>query len=125
MDENDSDIQTSDENDSGSQASDPVVAFRRQKNRTGVRTRYMALNAEAIRIVRMMESMINIEADNVEGLTGLFILHMIDLVYDEEESLDSSSPSSSDEESMTDNNDSVMTDLFRTSCSIMSSLTHF
>ena len=111
MDENDSDIQTSDENDSGSQASDPVIAFRRQKNRTGVRTRYMALNAEAIRIVRMMESMINIEADNVEGLTGLFILHMIDLVYDEEESLDSSSSSSSDEESMTDNNDSEMTDL--------------
>jgi len=28
MDENDSDIQTSDENDSGSQASDPVISFR-------------------------------------------------------------------------------------------------
>ena len=48
------------DNDSG--LDDPVVRMRKPKNCTDVRTRHMALNAEGIRVVREMESMINIES---------------------------------------------------------------
>ena len=66
------------DNDSG--LDDPVVCMRRPKNMTDVRTRYMALNAEGIRVVREMESMINIESGNVESLKALLILHMLESV---------------------------------------------
>ena len=37
--------------DDDSQPDDPIVAFRRPKNRVGVRTRHMAFNVEGISIV--------------------------------------------------------------------------
>ena len=91
------------DNDSGSD--DPVVCMRRPKNCTDVRTRYMALNAEGIRVVREMESMINIESGNVESLKALLILHMLESVNEDEDSIDLSSLSSSSEDSMTTNDD--------------------
>lgn len=69
------------DNDTDSQTSDPVVAFRKQKNRPGLWTHHMALNTKAIRIVQTMDSMISIEANDIEELKGLLILHMFDLVY--------------------------------------------
>ena len=47
-----------DSSDNDSQPDDPIVGFRRPINRVGIRTRHMAFNAEAIRIVREMETMI-------------------------------------------------------------------
>ena len=91
------------DNDSG--LDDPVVRMRRPKNCTDVRTRYMALNAEGIRVVREMESMINIESGNVESLKALLILHMLESVNEDEDSIDLSSLSSSSEDSMTTNDD--------------------
>ena len=57
-----------DSSDDDSQPDDPIVAFRRPKNRVGIRTRHMAFNAEAIRIVREMETMIGMESDNMEEM---------------------------------------------------------
>ena len=65
----------------------------------------MALNAEAIWIVREIESMINIESANTETLKALLLVDVLQLGNDEEESLGLYSLSSSDEESMTDSDD--------------------
>ena len=51
-----------DSSDDNSQPDDPIVVFRRLQNRVRVRTRHMALNAEGIRIVREMETMIGMES---------------------------------------------------------------
>lgn len=59
--------------------SDPVIAFRKQKNRTWLQTHLMTLNPKSIRIVRMLESLINSEAYNIEGLKRLLILYMFDI----------------------------------------------
>ena len=66
----------------------------------------MVLNAEGIRIVRDMESMINIKKDNVETLQ----VHMLELGNKEDESLGLSSLSSSDEDSMAESVDMTPSD---------------
>ena len=47
-------------NDSDSGSDNLVVGLRRPHNQTDVRTRHMAFDAKAIRIVREMETMINL-----------------------------------------------------------------
>ena len=74
------------DSDSDSGSDDPVVRLRRPKNCTDVRTRHMALNSEGIRIVRDLESMINIEKDNIETLQALLLVHMLDLGNIEDDS---------------------------------------
>lgn len=53
--------------------------------------------------------MINFEGDNVKEFKVLPVLHMFDLVNEQDESLELSS--SSDEERMTDSNDSISNNL--------------
>ena len=91
--------------DSNSGSDDPNVRLRRPNFLTDVRTRYMVLNAERIRTVRHMESMIKIKKDNVETLQVLLLLHMLELGNKEDESLGLSSLSSSDEYSMAESVD--------------------
>ena len=74
------------DSDSDSGSYDPVVRLRHPKNCTDVRTRHMALNSEGIRIVRDLESMIDIEKDNIETLQALLLVHMLDLGNIEDDS---------------------------------------
>ena len=66
----------------------------------------MALNTEAIRIVRDLEYMINIEKNNVETLQELLCVPMSELGNRENKSTGLSSLSSSYQDSMTENYDS-------------------
>ena len=90
-----------DSSDDDIQPDDPIVSFRTPQNRVGVRMRHMAFNAEAIRIVREMETMIGLESENIEEEKSLLILQMLQLEFDDERSLGLSSNSTSEEESMT------------------------
>ena len=92
-------------NDSDSGSDDLVVGLRRPQNQTDVRTQHMAFDAKAIRIVREMETMINLERADQETLKALLIVHMLQLETEEEESLGLSSLSTSYEESMTEIDD--------------------
>ena len=56
----------------------------------------MVFNAEAIRIIRKMETMINLESENIEDYKSLLISKMLQLEFDEEESMTISSDKNSD-----------------------------
>ena len=64
-------------NDSDSGSDNLVVGLRRPHNQTDVRTRHMAFDAKAIRIVREMETMINLERADQETLKAILIVHML------------------------------------------------
>ena len=73
---------------------DPIVGFRRPKNKTSPRMRHLALNADALRLIRDCTESIDHLENNV-SIKMLLIAFMINHEEDEEETFSVSSSSKS------------------------------